>query len=124
MLRSLSVLLLVIASALAANAATLSVNSDKLTYLVGETVTLTVRGDDEGPSAYGINGGLEYSGAFVDNATRSQTTLFDQTGNWVTGPLDQGDDGINAYSEAFDQVSCCNARTADNLPGTLSIVTL
>jgi hypothetical protein len=125
MLRSICASLLALASAAAASGATLSLSSDKLTYLVGETVTLTVIGDDAGGSAYGVFGRLDYSGAFVDNGTRSQITLVGQTGSWIKGLLNASDNGITASSEAFNQISPgFIADTATNLPGVISTVTL
>jgi hypothetical protein len=125
MLRSICASLLALASAAAASGATLSLSSDKLTYLVGETVTLTVIGDDAGGSAYGVFGRLDYSGAFVDNGTRSQITLVGQTGSWIKGVLNASDNGIVASSEAFNQISPgFIADTATNLPGVISTVTL
>ena len=57
----------------AADAATLSVSPDKTTYLVGEVITLTVMGDDQGAVSDGIHGLLEYNGALVNIGTQSQT---------------------------------------------------
>jgi hypothetical protein len=128
MLRATFALLFAIGSAGGASAATLSVTPDKLTYLVGETVTLTVIGDDGGASAFGIFGRLDYSGLLVDNGTRSQTQLVGQNGNWLKGTLVQGDDGTLANSWAFNQIAPftdpLSPDTANNLPGTLAIVTL
>jgi hypothetical protein len=134
MLRWLSTPLLVLALVHAAGAASLSVGTDKLTYHVGETVTVTVFGDD-GPPVFGypivtyqIYGRLDYNGALVDNGTRSQTKLVASTpgdpgSNWVLGKLEASDDGTFAWSEAFDQL-VLSAQTAVNLPGLLSTVTL
>jgi hypothetical protein len=108
------------------NAATLSVFPDKLTYSVGETITLTVFADDEGAFAYSIFGQLRYNGALVDNGTRSQTALLpDGPGvlEWVQGSLLASDDGDVAISQAFNQVNLAGL-SADNLPGILSTVTL
>ena len=110
----------VVAVASAAHAASLSVSSDKLTYMVGETVTLIVTGDDAGASSSGIFGRLDYSGALVDNGTRSQMTLNPP---WISGVLIQGDNGINAFSWAFNQIAL-PAYTATTLPAAFSTVTL
>jgi hypothetical protein len=125
-MRNLMALLAVLAIPAAASAATLSVESDKLTYNVGETITLTVFGDDEGASAYTIFGQLRYNGALVDNGTRSQTPLLPNGPGllrWFQGSLLESDDGNVAISQAFNQVNLA-ALTADNLPGTLATVTL
>jgi hypothetical protein len=116
------VVALVAASWTAASAATLTVESDKLTYLVGETITLTVFGDDEGVEALFVQGVLLYSGALVDNGTRSQTPLG--PGWQVPAGLAEGDDGFNAYSLAFYQHRLFDESDSPNLPGTLSVVTL
>ena len=117
--------------AASANAASLSVNSDKPTYFIGETITLTITGDDgvdflgENPRTYGIFGRLDYSGAFVDNGTRSQTALVGDLGTWVKGILSAGDNGTAAFSYAFNQLSpCCSGDTANSLPATFATVTL
>jgi hypothetical protein len=116
---------LIVGFSTASSAATLSVNADKLSYVVGETVTLTVIADDGGANSYGIFGRLDYSGALVNNGTRAQIQLTGQNGNWVTGTLQQGDNGISAYSWTFNQIAPFpNKDTALNLPGTLSTVTL
>jgi hypothetical protein len=123
MLRWIGALVLALSIAAGATAASLSVSSDKLTYLVGETVTLTVTGDDGGASAYAVFGRLDFSGALVDNATRSQITLVGQQGPWETGTLSSGDDGISAHSDAFNQVRYIQ-DTAYNLPAAFATVTL
>ena len=133
MLRNLCVLLLAIGIAGSAGAATLSVSPDKLTYNVGEPITLTVTADDGGAAAYQIVGRLDYSGALVNNGTRSQTILvptrpasgLDADLGWAgREPLNAFDDGTNAWSDAFNQDSGKFEEGADNLPGTLSVVTL
>jgi hypothetical protein len=105
----------------AANAATLSVNSDKTTYNIGETITLSVIADDQGATAYYIFGRLLYNGALVDNGTRSQVAMVGPTGNWTKNTLEQADSGsaIGTSSEAFDQARAF-AESPTNLPGTLS----
>jgi hypothetical protein len=122
--RSICVLILVIPGF--ANAASLSTVSDKTTYNVGETITLTVTADDQGATTYGIFGSLLYNGALVSNGTRSQTRLVGPLGNWILGVLNQADSGgpTGTYSWAFNQIAGFYAQTATNLPGTLSIVTL
>src|SRR5262249_35609511 len=66
-------------------------------------------------------GRLEYSGALVDNGTRSQTAFVaPHDGNWVKASLENGDNGINAHSEAFDQFT----TYADNASGPPSFATV
>lgn len=114
----------VVGFATASAAATLSVVSNKLTYNVGETITLTVTGDDAGSTAYGIFGKLNYSGALVDNGTRTQTLLVGPYGKWTAGPLAQTDNGVAADSYAFSQISLYSQGATNIGPSTLSTVTL
>jgi len=130
MLRWIGALVLALSIASPANAVSLSVSSNKLTYLVGETVTLTVIGDasDDGfgfpAQAYQIFGRLDYSGALVDNGTRSQIALVGENGTWVKGSLIAADNGIAAYSYAFNQIGGLSGNTATNLPGAFATLTL
>jgi PEP-CTERM motif len=124
MLRVICALSFAFSWAVSASAATLAVDSDKLTYNVGETITLTVTADDEGATAYYVYGQLLYDGALVNNGTRTQTILTGQYGKWEDGGLTESDDGVNAASRAFNQLAGFYAQTANNLPGTLSVVTL
>src|SRR5678816_2848288 len=101
----------------AALIAGLSTDSSAATLAVSPD-TLTVIGDDQGTSAYAVFGRLDYSGALVDNGTRTQTKLIGPGGSWVTGLLSNGDNGVSAYSWAFNQ-AVLTAQTATNLPGTL-----
>jgi PEP-CTERM motif len=128
MKRMLLVAPMIAAMSIAASAATLSVNSDKLTYNVGETISLSIYGDNQGASAYSIYGRLLYNGALVNNGTRSQTTLAASSGTWTANTsLAAGDSDADgpetAFSEAFDQVNLVG-DSPTNLPGTLSTVTL
>ena len=121
MWRTIAALCLAIGFAHSASAATLSISADKTTYNIGETITLTVFGDDEGAVAEHVDGLLVYSGALVDNGTQSQTNL----GNgWLQGTLGAGDDGIDAYSIAFSQLQWNGGSDSEVLPGTVSVVTL
>ena len=107
-----------------AQGVSLSVSPDKFTYVIGETITLTVTGDDTGGGSYsGIFGRLDYSGALVNNGTRSQVVLGGPSGKWTGGVLTSGDNGVQAFSWAFNQVTL-TPQEATNLPGTLSTVTL
>jgi PEP-CTERM motif len=119
--------LLVVGCAATSNAVTLTVAPDKPTYQIGETITLTVTADDEGAYHYSIFGRLQYSGALVDNGTRTQTPLVGHLDPsafpWLTLDLESGDDGVDAYSDAFNQLNFVGL-TALNLPGDLSVVTL
>jgi hypothetical protein len=111
-----------------ATAVSLAVNPDKLTYSIGETITLSITGDDTGGgTSYAVYGRLLYNGALVNNDTRKQILIQGEKSKWVGGSLENGDTNANsatsAFSEAFDQVTL-SAQTATNLPGALSTVTL
>jgi len=126
MKRTLFVVAVLLAFATAASGATLSVVSDKSTYNIGETITLTVTGDDAGATSYGVQGALLYDGALVDNGTRAQTVLVGDVGAWSAGKLPNADTGALAgtFSYAFNQAAGLAAQDANNLPATFSTVTL
>jgi hypothetical protein len=121
------VVAVLVAAATSASAATLTMVSNKTTYSVGETITLTVSGDPQGATTYGVFGQMNYDGALVDNGTRTQTGLVGPLGAWSKGVLNQADTGALAgtYSWAFNQAAGLYAQTATNIPAaTLSTVTL
>jgi hypothetical protein len=125
MKRTLFVVAVLVAFATAASGATLSVVSDKTTYSVGETITLTVTGDDAGASTSAAFGSLQYDGALVDSGTRAQTQLVGQYGKWTVGVLNTNDNGgPGSFSYAFNQIAGLYNQTANNLPAAFSTVTL
>jgi len=125
MKRTLFLVAALVAFATAASAATLQVVSNKLTYLPGEIITLTVTGDEQAATAYGIFGKLNYDGALVNSGTRTQTALSGPYGKWAAGVLNESDTGApGSYSWAFNQVAGLYAQGATQLPGVLSTVTL
>ena len=113
MLRPLCALLLGIASAATASAATLSVVPDKATYLIGEPVVLTVIGDDGNVSPVydSAFGSLLYSAALTNPDTAANATPNDPT----TGSLRQSQVGTgwtlgtqpssDGQSAAFNQLN-------------------
>jgi PEP-CTERM motif-containing protein len=111
MKRTLFILaVLVTFAATGASAATLSVVSDKSTYNVGETITLTVSGNDNDSGTYFSSyGALLYSGALTD-ATGAPVTNPIGT-NWSQGGSPQDD----VSATAFDQLNF-NGGNADFLP--------
>jgi hypothetical protein len=140
LLRSgLLILLVVVGFFGKSSAATLTISPDKTTYLVGETIRLTVIGDDQGAVSDGIYGRLEFDGSLVDiggpggQATRlmgasepwdllilragEDIEILDDDGQPVGGPTE-------AIVEVFHQRPANGTDTATNLPGVLSIVTL
>jgi PEP-CTERM motif len=120
-----------------ADAATLSISPDKTTYLVGERITLTVIGDDEGAVSDRIYGRLEFDGSLVDFGGPGQTRLIGASEPWNTLILRSGEDieildpagqpvggPTEAIAEAFHQRPAIAEDTATNLPGVLSTVIL
>lgn len=105
MKRTLFVVVALVVFAMGANAASLTVVSDKSTYNVGETITLTVAGSDAGASAYAVFGQLLYSGSgSVTGGTQSQANL----GGWSKGGLANG----AGFSDSFNQVAGLVALTS------------
>ena len=124
MKRTLFVVAVLTAFATVASGATLSLVSDKTTYNVGETITLTVTGDSQGGTANGVIGSLRYDGALVDNGTRSQLQFVGPYGKWTLGVLNQTDSGApGSFSYAFNQLTG-STQGATNTGGTISTVTL
>jgi hypothetical protein len=113
--------LFAIAIASAAEGVSLSVSPDKLIYFPGETITLSVYGDAEGTSAFGIYGRLVYDGSIVNNGTRSQKRIGD---GWVKGALVGVDNGgPGSYSEAFNQLHASGGfQTATNPIATITLI--
>ena len=131
------VLIAVIGLVVAGDAATLSISPNKTTYLVGERITLTVIGDDEGALSDGIYGRLEFDGSLVDFGGPGQTRLIGASEPWNLLILRSGEDIVildpdgqpvggptEAIAEAFHQRPAIAEDTATNLPGVLSTVIL
>jgi hypothetical protein len=118
MKRTLFILAVTVAFATGASAATLSIVSDKTTYNVGETITLSVSGDAQGASATGIYGRVVLDGSLVNytnlaaaancaplepSCTSSQKLIG---GGWTKGALSNNDNGgAGSTVEAFNQVN-------------------
>jgi hypothetical protein len=111
--------------AASANAATLTVQSDHATYNVGDTITLTIDGDAEGATAYGVYGRLLFDGSLVDNGTRSQELLGE---GWTEAPLEASDfnsDSPPSHAETFDQIHFSEnggTLTAANPISTITLI--
>jgi PEP-CTERM motif-containing protein len=100
MLRAVCALLFAVSLGVPASAITLTVESDKLTYNVGETITLIVRGDDEGTpeGAYcSAFGSLRYSAALTDPGTGSGQSPIGA--GWATGTLPMTDGSATAFDQ-------------------------
>jgi hypothetical protein len=126
-MRTLLALAVLGSFAIASSAATLGVSPDKTTYLVGETITLSINGDAQGASTCCIYGRLEFNGSLVDNGTRSQK-LIGPGGDWIKGLLNATDTNANsatsATAEAFNQVnvSYSGFQTATNPISTITLI--
>jgi hypothetical protein len=97
-----------------AQAATLTIVSDKPTYAVGDTITLSVRGDSQGGTAFGIFGRLLYSPALAQTVTSSQQPLTAAGVDWIQGLLLTGD----GFADVFNQITPVpgpEPAAADNL---------
>jgi hypothetical protein len=119
MKRTLFVMAVVLGFATAASAATLSVVSNQASYNVGDTITLSVSGDAQGATSYGLIGRLLFDG--------SKATVVSITENSVgTNFLTSGApaNGVG-FAEAFNQINLLGG-TANNLPAgnPFSTVTL
>jgi hypothetical protein len=103
-------LAMVLGMSLSANAATLSIATDKTTYAPGETITMTITGDSEGGTAASVIGRILNTGAggtsFV-SATQSQLISFGGFLPWVMGGTTGG--------KVFDQVGGLSPLPVDNL---------
>jgi PEP-CTERM motif-containing protein len=124
MRRMLFVATLAIAWASASSAVTLAVVPDKPWYYNGETITLSIMGDAQGATTYGIFGRLKFNGLALDNGTRTQKTIGP---TFTKGTLDAGDTNVNgadtAYAEAFDQVALfATYQTATNPISTVTLI--
>jgi len=107
MKRTLFVVVALVVFAMGANAASLTVVSNKTTYNTGETITLTVAGSDAGASSYAVFGRLEYNGALASGVTQAQANL----GGWSKGGLANGP----GFSDSFNQVAGLVGLTASAL---------
>jgi hypothetical protein len=113
--------LAILALATSAHAATLTITPDKSTYLVGETITLSVFGDSEGTQAGEIFGRLLFTpelATFVD-ASQEPLTSFGGALTWGTQPLTGG----VGFADAFLQLISQNPHPVDG-PLTASVTLL
>jgi hypothetical protein len=139
MKRTLFILAVLVAFATSASAATLSIVSNKTTYNVGESITLTTSGDAQGATATFIYGRLVFDGSKVDMtdlAADANCVPLDPTctahqkqiggGGWTKGALTDNDTNApGATLEQLNQVdgSAVGAgQTAANPIGTVFLV--
>jgi hypothetical protein len=85
-LAAVAALSVVVGFSVAADAATVSLATDKLTYTVGESVTVSVVGNSQGGSDNSVDGLLTYSAALTDTpAAPVQSILLSGVTPWVPG---------------------------------------
>jgi len=102
-----------------AGAATLVVSTDKTTYSVGESVTVTVAGDSQGGSDNAIDGVLNYSSTSTDTpVTPIQSILLSGAVPWTPGILSFSD----GSAEMFDQSRIGAATVSNQLTSTLVLI--
>jgi hypothetical protein len=120
MKRTLFVVVALVAFATAASGATISVVSNKLTYNVGETISLSISGDSQATKDNGIFGQLEYSAALTDTVTSSQSEMKGGSATFTTGNLGRGD----GFAEVFDQLNgtAANVTVSTLLASTATLV--
>jgi len=101
MKRTLFIVAAVVGFATAASALSLIVVPDKLTYNIGETITITVTGDSDNVKSIFIFGSLDYSAALTTFVTNSQTRHSSGIFKMTTGTLVNGDGFSNVFNQLF-----------------------
>jgi hypothetical protein len=118
-----SVLIALVLVAVSSHAATLSMSTDKSTYDVGETITLTIVGDAEGEADVGIFGTVVYDPGRTTVTGQSQSSLTSLGGGlpWINGVLFL--DFPNAgTADALNTIAGLVPQTPDQL--VISVITL
>jgi hypothetical protein len=122
--------LAILVLATSAHAATLTITPDKSTYLVGETITLSVFGDSEGGAALSITGRLLFNSGLTSYVASTQQPLT-SFGGFITWVKNRPTTGGPDFADAFFQF-CCQSPTpvdgplfasvtlAATAPGTLT----
>lgn len=139
MKRTLFILAVLVLFATGASAATLSIVSNKTTYNVGESITLTVSGDAQGASADGIYGRIVFDGSLINltnsapnvaNANCGPSVTLCTSGQkligsgWIKGSLENNDTGAPGSTvEMLDQATLTpSTQTAANPISTAFLV--
>lgn len=100
MKRFLTATMIAVGFAAVANAATLTISSDKTSYNVGEAIVLTITGDSGGASAAGVFGALALTGsgsATYASGSQSQIASFGGALPWTTS-------AVGAQNTVFNQL--------------------
>ena len=112
MKRTLFTLVAVVGLATATNAASLSVSSDRSTYLPGETITLEVIGDAQGASTTQVFAQVLYSGdSSFQSSSQQQQSSFGGALPWTVGVLTSGP----GFADALNQIAGTSPLPADGL---------
>lgn len=107
--------------AFSAQAATLTMVTDKSTYNVGETITITVTGNSQGESATNVIGRITFDPTRTTVLTQSQTQYVSFGGfiMWTLGALNQQATNF----KSFDQIGGLSPLPVSNDP-LIAIATL
>lgn len=92
-------------------ASTLTITPDQTVYQVGDTITLSVSGDAQGASAYGVYGRILFDAGLADYVASHQERLRSRGSSWAPGQLTGGD----GFGEAFSQWAGGENETPDGL---------
>ena len=101
-----------------ANAATLTITADQSTYVIGQTITLSIAGDSQGAANDSAFGDLRFASALATAISASQVALTSNGGAdvWVTGVLPVG----AGYAITFNQINGIFPPTLTTLDAPLS----
>ena len=113
--RSIFVLLASLATASAANAVSVAIVADQVSYLPGQTVTLTVIADPTGGVDDAVYGRIEYDASILLGGAVDQNALtsFGGTFVWLENALQCG----GGTCEAFSQIGPIAQVAADQSAG-------
>jgi len=110
-----------------AHGATLSVVPDKPTYLVGETISLTVTGNSQGGADNAIRGQLQYSSALTNTTASTQTTHTTGGLPWIPILLLRSDGQADVFNQTrvlpgtVDQLQIATATLIAQAVGVVSV---
>jgi hypothetical protein len=115
MKRTLITVAALVGLASAASGATLTLNTDKNTYLVGETITLTVTATNAAETDSGITGVVLYTTSLISptagGATQTPLTSLGGAVTWTQGALATFCTDASGSCRMFSQVSPVGAQS-------------
>jgi hypothetical protein len=127
--RTALTLVIVVAIASPARAATLTITPDELVYGIGETITLSVLGDSQGEASIGVFGRILFDPGLATYVSSTQSTLTSFGGgvSWTLGLLTGGPGFADAFSQIagggdleVDAPLAASVVLIASAPGTLS----